>query len=166
VFSDATLVDMCLKHPRTAEEFLTVSGVGQVKLERYGERFLEVLRATQPNAAAKENLPQLTEEAFLSEVEIDNSPLQISRVADSVNAVLLKYGKPTTSGLKLNNLMLDNGYLEHTDDGKLPTESGQELGITTVRRDSGRGEYTQCLFSAEAQRECVRLVLQSAVLAE
>ena len=43
VFSDATLVDMCRKHPRTMTAFLSVSGVGQVKLERYGERFLQVL---------------------------------------------------------------------------------------------------------------------------
>jgi ATP-dependent DNA helicase RecQ len=43
VFSDATLVDMCQKHPRTEEEMLSVSGVGNVKMERYGERFLEVL---------------------------------------------------------------------------------------------------------------------------
>ncbi|GHU95476.1 hypothetical protein FACS1894208_08340 [Clostridia bacterium] len=44
IFSDATLADMCAKKPRTDEEFLRVSGVGRVKLERYGERFLEVLR--------------------------------------------------------------------------------------------------------------------------
>jgi ATP-dependent DNA helicase RecQ len=43
IFSDATLVDMCQKHPRTEKEMLAVSGVGQVKLERYGKRFLQVL---------------------------------------------------------------------------------------------------------------------------
>ncbi|GHU89397.1 ATP-dependent DNA helicase RecQ [Clostridia bacterium] len=45
IFSDATLTDMCAKKPRTDEEFLRVSGVGRVKLERYGARFLEVLRS-------------------------------------------------------------------------------------------------------------------------
>jgi len=44
IFSDATLVDMCRKHPQTAEELLSVSGVGQVKLERYGKHFLRLLR--------------------------------------------------------------------------------------------------------------------------
>jgi len=29
--------------PATKAEFLNVSGVGQVKLERYGERFLKVI---------------------------------------------------------------------------------------------------------------------------
>lgn len=44
VFSDATLLDMCRKEPQTEAELLKVSGVGQVKLERYGASFLAVLR--------------------------------------------------------------------------------------------------------------------------
>ncbi|MCL2575085.1 MAG: DNA helicase RecQ [Defluviitaleaceae bacterium] len=43
VFSDATLVDMCKKMPQNMEQMLTVSGVGQVKAERYGKAFLEVI---------------------------------------------------------------------------------------------------------------------------
>lgn len=44
VFSDRTLLDMTAKKPRTHEEFLDVDGVGQKKLERYGEAFLALLR--------------------------------------------------------------------------------------------------------------------------
>ncbi|MGB5823631.1 MAG: DNA helicase RecQ [Proteocatella sp.] len=40
IFSDSTLVDMCIKMPENSEEFLNVSGVGMVKLEKYGEVFL------------------------------------------------------------------------------------------------------------------------------
>ena len=40
VFSDAALRDMCAKLPRTPDEFLDVSGVGEKKLARYGEAFL------------------------------------------------------------------------------------------------------------------------------
>ena len=40
VFSDAALRDMCVKMPRTPDEFLDVSGVGQTKLARYGDIFL------------------------------------------------------------------------------------------------------------------------------
>ena len=45
VFSNAALADMAAKAPRTVEEFLTVSGVGQVKAQRYGEEFLAVIAA-------------------------------------------------------------------------------------------------------------------------
>ncbi len=43
VFSDRTLHDMAAQYPRTAETMLTVSGVGEVKLERYGRQFLRLI---------------------------------------------------------------------------------------------------------------------------
>ena len=41
VFSDATLRNMCVDLPRTEDELLAVSGVGEVKLQRYGRAFLD-----------------------------------------------------------------------------------------------------------------------------
>ena len=43
VFSDRTLHDMAANLPRTAEAMLTVSGVGEVKLQRYGRQFLSLI---------------------------------------------------------------------------------------------------------------------------
>lgn len=43
IFHDRTLRDMLHLRPGNASELLSVNGVGQAKLERYGERFLEVL---------------------------------------------------------------------------------------------------------------------------
>ncbi|MGI5856991.1 MAG: DNA helicase RecQ [Candidatus Merdivicinus sp.] len=43
VFTDAALEDMCRRRPESAAQFLEVSGVGQKKLERYGEAFLKVI---------------------------------------------------------------------------------------------------------------------------
>lgn len=40
VFADSSLVDMCIRLPRTSSQFLKVLGVGEIKLQRYGERFL------------------------------------------------------------------------------------------------------------------------------
>jgi ATP-dependent DNA helicase RecQ len=45
VFSDATLRDMCGKMPLTEDDFLSVSGVGKVKLETYGLRFIDAIRS-------------------------------------------------------------------------------------------------------------------------
>ncbi|UQB43515.1 DNA helicase RecQ [Thiomicrospira microaerophila] len=47
VFGDVSLLDMAQKRPQTDDEFLAVSGVGQTKLERYGEAFLTLIRAQQ-----------------------------------------------------------------------------------------------------------------------
>ena len=43
VFSDKTLISMCQLRPKNLEELLEVSGVGVVKAEKYGERFLHLL---------------------------------------------------------------------------------------------------------------------------
>jgi ATP-dependent DNA helicase RecQ len=43
VFTDATLLQMATRRPKSEAEMLQVSGVGLRKLERYGERFLAVL---------------------------------------------------------------------------------------------------------------------------
>ncbi|MDR2833337.1 MAG: DNA helicase RecQ [Streptococcaceae bacterium] len=47
IFSDATLQNICRVLPQTDEEFLQVSGVGQVKLEKYGEVFMEAIKGYQ-----------------------------------------------------------------------------------------------------------------------
>ncbi len=44
IFSDKTLIDMCVKKPSDEEEMLNVSGVGANKLKKYGQRFLEEIQ--------------------------------------------------------------------------------------------------------------------------
>ena len=44
IFHDATLYAMLRERPKNREALATISGVGARKLERYGERFLAVLR--------------------------------------------------------------------------------------------------------------------------
>lgn len=43
IFGDATLVEMSRTRPSNDAEFLQISGVGQVKLERHGATFLEAI---------------------------------------------------------------------------------------------------------------------------
>ena len=44
IFTNATLRDMAVKRPRTEAQMLRVEGVGQNKLARYGDAFLEEIR--------------------------------------------------------------------------------------------------------------------------
>ncbi len=44
IFTNATLRDMAVKQPRTRREMLRVDGVGENKMDRYGEAFLRVIR--------------------------------------------------------------------------------------------------------------------------
>jgi superfamily II DNA helicase RecQ len=43
VFNDAVLLQMALKKPRSGGEMLEVSGVGEVKLKKYGKIFMETI---------------------------------------------------------------------------------------------------------------------------
>ena len=43
VFSDKTLVHMCLIRPASKSEMLQVSGVGEMKFKKYGEAFLQAI---------------------------------------------------------------------------------------------------------------------------
>jgi ATP-dependent DNA helicase RecQ len=49
VFSNASLQDMSAKAPTTIDAFLDVSGVGQHKAAKYGEEFIQAIRAFQRN---------------------------------------------------------------------------------------------------------------------
>ncbi len=43
IFSNATLTDMARRRPASLEDFLEVSGVGEVKARKYGKAFLRTL---------------------------------------------------------------------------------------------------------------------------
>lgn len=45
VFTDRTLMDMCVKAPQTKEEMLKVNGVGENKFGKYGRQFLDCIAA-------------------------------------------------------------------------------------------------------------------------
>ncbi len=44
IFTDKTLKELCSLMPSTKDEMLKVSGVGETKLQKYGEDFLEIIR--------------------------------------------------------------------------------------------------------------------------
>jgi hypothetical protein len=87
-------------------------------------------------------------------------------VADHINAVFIRYGKKRVSGQRLNQLLIEAGYLEWIDGEKLPTDRGKALGITTVERRSSKGVYIQCLFGRDAQQLCAQLAFHEAIDAE
>ena len=44
IFSDRTLIEMAAYYPQSSKSLLSIAGVGQVKLEKYGDAFLEVIK--------------------------------------------------------------------------------------------------------------------------
>ena len=52
VFADRTLAELAARKPRTAASLLEVRGVGQAKLDKYGERFLAAIKGADETEAA------------------------------------------------------------------------------------------------------------------
>jgi ATP-dependent DNA helicase RecQ len=52
VFSDRTLAELAARKPRTSAGLLEVRGVGQTKLDKYGERFLAAISGADETEAA------------------------------------------------------------------------------------------------------------------
>ena len=44
IFGDGTLREMSIKYPTTKEEILEISGVGEIKYDRYGEKFIDIIK--------------------------------------------------------------------------------------------------------------------------
>ncbi len=44
IFSDSSLKDMAEKSPQDETSFLSISGVGPIKLKKYGQEFIQVIQ--------------------------------------------------------------------------------------------------------------------------
>ena len=63
VFSDKSLVHMCVIRPVDKNEMLSVSGVGEFKFEKYGEQFLQcIARFNREIRIFSERWPKILEE--------------------------------------------------------------------------------------------------------
>ena len=157
IFHDSTLTDMCMKMPTTIEELLDVSGVGQVKAERYGQAFLDVIGGHRSSDdAAKDHKPFVSKEYNADDVEKSEEAVTVSAVADRINVLLLQSSKRKITGQRINDWLIEQGYLELAEINgkkiKIPTQMGKELGISAQQRDV-RGEYISMNFySSSAQK--------------
>jgi ATP-dependent DNA helicase RecQ len=86
IFGDKTLQEIARKRPQSAASFLRINGVGESKLKRYGDIFLEVIK--------EYPLPELLNNVF----------------SDTVNETLLLY----QNGMKLKAIVKERGFIEST----------------------------------------------------
>ena len=77
VFSDATLKDMCIKYPLNKNEILKVSGVGEHKSEKYGSKFIEVIKTYIDENNINIDHIKTSDENLDDEVEKNNKTLNI-----------------------------------------------------------------------------------------
>ena len=175
IFSDAALADMCEKRPCSAEEFLNVSGVGNVKLEQYGDEFIGAIKsycdenpAGEPTVRkAPVNRMKTPEDKQRAFDELERGVTKFVPSEENVNITALISGIITAAGANVSasNLrtavlewLISEGYLQICPDN----EGGERKGITgrsdeigifeeQVTATSGKS-YTRVLYSTRAQR--------------
>ena len=185
IFSDKTLVDLCIRAPKSREEMLKVSGVGEHKFQRYGQAFLEEIREftqgkeeklyfgeleeieRERNGGVLDNprkRPAKKEEFFLTKEQAEKFPYQESyfaaELAQQMNALREEGKVKKISGAEIFRRMQAQGYArEERMDGKwlkVITREGEDFGLRLGLRTSRTGtEYEDLCYGEQAQREIV-----------
>ncbi len=167
VFADSTLTDLCIKKPSSDNELLQVSGIGQVKLEKFGGRILKTIK--QFFSTHKEQ--QLTggnnfsDELYFNGVVVSDEEVTISVIADRLNCIQLQHGQKKVTAAKLNDWLVSIGMLcvvkKHGQAFKISTEDGQLSGITTKEKEVGEETYFVNYYSRQAQEMIIRRLVKT-----
>ncbi len=147
ICGDKTLADMCVKLPEGETALLEVYGMGQKKVENYGEEFLDTIRnfrmfhemtAEIPEAdaaglnetsskekAAPEKKEKKTKLPFhMTQEQWDafpykNGAMIVRDMANILNELKGDNGTAKISAIQINQILVDAGYLSNTEaDGK------------------------------------------------
>lgn len=169
ICSDKTLKDMCAKLPRDKEQLADVYGMGEQKIQNYGEAFVMAVNsfvADNPNPSGsttgerpqtvlsdeeaaetgstrKKKLPFYIEPQRLDEVELTDK-CRLTELTNKINELCPadKEHKKLAASF-INELLIAEGYLEEvTEDGnkiKRVTEKGRSVGIDEEERKAKFG---------------------------
>ena len=169
ICSDKTLKDMCAKLPRDKEQLVDVYGMGEQKIQNYGEAFVTAVNsfvADSPNPSGgttgerpqtvlsdeeaaetgstrKKKLPFYIEPQRLDEVELTDK-CRLTELTNKINELCPadKEHKKLAASF-INELLIAEGYLEEVTEGenkiKRVTEKGQSVGIEEEERKAKFG---------------------------
>lgn len=182
IFSDKTLIDMAAKVPVSKSEMLAVSGVGENKYVKYGERFLgliekiiedypDLIKATEnaglPTvsvAKAKKKKKAGKEEFYLLQEEADNYEytdyLYISEIRDEMNRICVHENVKRLPATRLTEILVAEGLIKEKEDAgkyaKAPTDKGIQLGVKVIDKVSEKGNaYTVLQYPIGIQKMLV-----------
>ena len=169
ICSDKTLKDMCAKLPRDKEQLADVYGMGEQKIQNYGEAFVTAVNAfvaENPNhsgstaderpqtvlsdaeavetgSTRKKKLPFYIEPQKLDEVELTDKCM-LTELTNKINELCPadKEHKKLAASF-INELLIAEGYLEEVTEGenkiKRVTEKGRSVGIDEEERKAKFG---------------------------
>ena len=177
IFPDKTLVNMCEKMPKTHEEMLQVSGVGEVKMKRYGEEFLNAIidysnehpeiksTSTSSDSEFIVELIDITvkpgakvPKEILDLVETTDELTIVTNIAKRVQQVFEVYDiNEKITAVKIGRWLVEKGYLKTELNNlgkniKVATDYGTEKGVAQEERVRGNDSYIVNLFPLNLQK--------------
>lgn len=181
IFSDKTLIDMSVKAPRNRSAMLSVSGVGEAKYDKYGERFMEAIALfldENPDSVTSTGYVNVPEEKtgegkkrknykgpfYLNPQDKDqfkyNNFYLLSEIKDELNRITTADNVKHIFGTDIFKLLTQMGYVEERQvDGRIvqiQTELGISKGIVIGEKISKTGNtYTVLMYPSAVQQEIV-----------
>lgn len=169
ICSDKTLKDMCAKLPRDKEQLADVYGMGEQKIQNYGEAFVKAVNsfvadnqnlsgstsgertqtvlsdeeAAETGSTRKKKLPFYIEPQRLDDVELTDK-CRLTELTNKINELCPadKEHKKLAASF-INELLIAEGYLEEVteDENKIKrvTEKGRSVGIDEEERKAKFG---------------------------
>lgn len=164
ICSDKTLKDMCAKLPRDKDQLADVYGMGEQKIQNYGEAFVTAVNsfvadnqnlsgstsgerpqtvlsdeeAAETGSTRKKKLPFYIEPQRLDDVELTDK-CRLTELTNKINELCPadKEHKKLAASF-INELLIAEGYLEEVTEGenkiKRVTEKGRSVGIDEEER--------------------------------
>lgn len=81
IFSDSTLIEMCILYPTSIYELCNISGIGKYKAENYGNYFIEeIQKFVQENNIAKQEISAINPEIKQKKLKIPKEPKEDTKI--------------------------------------------------------------------------------------
>lgn len=190
ICSDKTLKDMCAKLPRDKEQLADVYGMGEQKIQNYGEAFVTAVNsfvADNPNPSGstsgerpqtvlsdeeaaetgstrKKKLPFYIEPQRLDEVELTDKS-RLTELTNKINELCPadKEHKKLAASF-INELLIAEGYLEEVTEGenkiKRVTEKGRSVGIDEEERKAKFGGSYYAITHSKQSQQVIMEMLK------
>lgn len=187
ICSDKTLKDMCAKLPRDKEQLADVYGMGEQKIQNYGEAFVTAVNsfvADNPNPSGsttgerpqtvlsdeeaaetgstrKKKLPFYIEPQRLDEVELTDK-CRLTELTNKINELCPadKAHKKLAASF-INELLIAEGYLEEVTEGenkiKRVTEKGRSVGIDEEER---KAKFGGSYYAITHSKQSQRVIIE------
>ena len=185
ICSDKTLKDMCAKLPRDKEQLADVYGMGEQKIQNYGEAFVTAVNsfvADNPNPSGsttgerlqtvlsdeeaaetgstrKKKLPFYIEPQRLDDVELTDK-CRLTELTNKINELCPadKEHKKLAASF-INELLIADGYLEEITEGenkiKRVTEKGRSVGIDEEERKAKFGGSYYAIIHSKQSQQVI-----------